>query len=48
MGINLIKFRVQNFRCITDSQWIDVDDVTAFVGINEAGKTEIRRKNLCQ
>jgi predicted ATP-dependent endonuclease of OLD family len=41
MGINLIKFRVQNFRCITDSQWIDVDDVTAFVGINEAGKTAL-------
>ena len=36
-----IKFRVQNFRNIEDSGWIDLDQVTAFVGRNESGKTTL-------
>lgn len=36
-----IKFRVENFRNIEDSGWIPLDDVTAFVGRNEAGKTAL-------
>lgn len=35
------KFRVENFRNIEDSGWIPLDDVTAFVGRNEAGKTAL-------
>ena len=36
-----LKFRVQNFRNIDDSGWIDLDQVTAFVGRNESGKTAL-------
>lgn len=35
------KFRVKNFRNIEDSGWIPVENVTAFVGRNEAGKTAL-------
>ena len=37
----LKRFRVTNFRSVDDSDWIDVDDVTALIGTNEAGKTNI-------
>lgn len=36
-----IRFRVENFRNIEDSGWIPLNDVTAFVGRNEAGKTAL-------
>ena len=39
--MKLRKFRVTNFRSISDSGWIDCDDVTSLVGINEAGKSNI-------
>jgi hypothetical protein len=39
--MKLIKFRVTNFRSVDDSGWIDADDVTALIGTNEAGKTNI-------
>lgn len=35
------KFRVRNFRNIDDSGWIPLEQVTAFVGRNESGKTAI-------
>lgn len=35
------RFRVENFRNIEDSGWIPIEDVTAFVGRNEAGKTAL-------
>lgn len=35
------RFRVQNFRNIKDSGWIKVTSVTAFVGQNEAGKSNL-------
>jgi len=41
MKIKLTEFRVQNFRCLDDSGWIDVNDITALVGNNESGKTAI-------
>jgi len=41
MKIKLTEFRVQNFRCLDDSGWIYVNDITALVGINESGKTAI-------
>lgn len=39
--MQLEKFRVQNFRSIKDSGWIDADRVTTLVGVNEAGKSNI-------
>ncbi|MCC4310405.1 ATP-binding protein [Alcanivorax marinus] len=39
--MKLMQFRVKNFRSITDSGWIDVSDVTALIGENEAGKTNL-------
>ena len=36
-----LRFRVQNFRNIDDSGWIDLEQVTAFVGRNESGKTAL-------
>lgn len=39
--MKLIKFKVSNFRSIMDSGWIECDDVTSLVGINEAGKSNI-------
>ncbi|MEK4567032.1 AAA family ATPase [Alkalihalobacillus sp. FSL R5-0424] len=37
----LIRFRVKNFRSISDSGWVDNDKVTALVGVNEAGKSNL-------
>jgi AAA15 family ATPase/GTPase len=39
--MTLTKFRVQNFRSIMDSGWIDCDDITSLIGINEAGKSNL-------
>jgi hypothetical protein len=39
--MNLLRFRVTNFRSVEDSGWIAVDDVTALIGTNESGKTNI-------
>ena len=36
-----LRFRIQNFRNIDDSGWIDLDQVTVFVGRNESGKTSL-------
>jgi predicted ATP-dependent endonuclease of OLD family len=37
----LLKFRVKNFKSISDSGWIEVGDCNCLVGVNEAGKTNI-------
>lgn len=39
--MQLKRFRVLDFRSVLDSGWIDVDDVTALVGENESGKTNV-------
>lgn len=39
--MRLLRFRVTNFRSVDDSGWIDVDDVTALIGVNESGKTNL-------
>lgn len=39
--MNLLKFRVTDFRSVGDSGWVDVSDVTALIGENEAGKTNL-------
>ena len=35
------QFRIQNYKCIEDTGWMRVDDVTVLVGKNESGKTAI-------
>jgi predicted ATP-dependent endonuclease of OLD family len=39
--MKLERFRVTKFRSVMDSGWIDCDDVTTLVGINEAGKSNL-------
>jgi energy-coupling factor transporter ATP-binding protein EcfA2 len=39
--MKVLAFRVQNFRNIDDSGWIPLEQVTAFVGRNESGKTTL-------
>jgi len=39
--MRLLKFRVKNFRSVVDSGWIDADRVTALIGVNESGKTNL-------
>ena len=39
--MRLTMFRVTNYRSVDDSGWIDVDDVTALIGVNESGKTNL-------
>lgn len=41
MTMRLIKFRVTNFRSVEDSGWIETDEVTALIGTNESGKTNL-------
>jgi energy-coupling factor transporter ATP-binding protein EcfA2 len=39
--MKLLKFRVTNFRSVEDSGWIETDSVTALIGTNESGKTNL-------
>lgn len=39
--MKLTRFRVTNFRSVDDSEWIEVDAVTALIGVNESGKTNL-------
>ncbi len=39
--MRLIRFRVTNFRSVADSGWLDVDEATALIGVNESGKTNL-------
>jgi hypothetical protein len=41
------KFRVTNYRNVIDSDWIDVSRITAFVGQNEAGKSNLFEALYC-
>lgn len=40
-NMRLIRYRVTNFRSVRDSGWIETDDVTALIGTNESGKTNL-------
>ena len=40
-SMNLKKYRVQNFRSVEDSTWIECDSTTTLVGINESGKSNL-------
>ena len=39
--MKLTRFRVTCYRSIRDSGWVGIDDITAFVGQNEAGKSNL-------
>lgn len=39
--MKLLRYKVTNFRSVEDSGWIECDDVTTLVGINESGKTNL-------
>lgn len=39
--MRLKQFRVTSFRSVDDSGWIEVDKVTALIGVNESGKTNL-------
>lgn len=39
--MKFVRFRICNYRNVDDSGWINVGDVTAFVGQNEAGKSNL-------
>lgn len=39
--MRLAKFEVKNFRSVTDSGPIETEQVTALVGVNESGKTNL-------
>jgi predicted ATP-dependent endonuclease of OLD family len=41
--MQMTKFRVQNYKKINDSGWINASNLTAFVGKNEAGKSALFR-----
>ena len=32
-------FRVKKFKCIDDTGWVDIEDVTSLIGKNQSGKT---------
>lgn len=35
--MKLVRYCVMNFRSVKNSGWIDCDDVTTLVGVNESG-----------
>jgi energy-coupling factor transporter ATP-binding protein EcfA2 len=41
MGMQLKSFRVRHFRSVDDSGLIETDGVTALIGINESGKSNL-------
>ena len=41
MKMQLIRYKVFQFKSVMDSGWINCDDVTTLVGINESGKSNI-------
>lgn len=39
--MRLVRLRIQNFRCYKDKIMVDFDDMTAFIGKNDAGKSTV-------
>ncbi|MDD4600315.1 hypothetical protein SDC9_11376 [bioreactor metagenome] len=39
--MRLLRYRVEKFKSVMDSGWIDCDEVTTLVGVNEAGKSNL-------
>ena len=43
MQLTPLRFRIQNFRSVNDSGWIELDSVTALIGRNDSGKSNLLR-----
>jgi energy-coupling factor transporter ATP-binding protein EcfA2 len=41
IGVRLVQFQVKDFRSVDTSGWLTVDEVTALIGVNESGKTNL-------
>ncbi|MEK3917277.1 AAA family ATPase [Paenibacillus sp. FSL H7-0331] len=39
--MELVGYRVCDFRSVNDSGWIETSEITAFIGTNESGKTNL-------
>src|ERR1700753_3471816 len=39
--MRLIKFKATSFRSVVDSGWIEAERVSALIGVNESGKTNL-------
>lgn len=39
--MRLKQYLVTDFRSVENSGWIEVDGVTALIGVNESGKTNL-------
>src|SRR5258705_745772 len=39
--MKLVGFQVQMFKCVIDSDWIEIAPLTVVVGKNESGKTAL-------
>jgi len=39
--MKLTRFRIQKYKCILDSDWVNIPGLTVLVGKNEAGKTSL-------
>lgn len=39
--MKMVAFRISKFRSIEDTGWVNINDMTAFIGKNESGKTNI-------
>ena len=39
--MKLTRFKVTNYRNVLDSGWVEISEITAFVGQNEAGKSNL-------
>lgn len=39
--MHLVAFKVTNYRSVRDSGWIDASEITALIGTNESGKTNL-------
>lgn len=39
--MRLLRYRVTNFRSVSNSGWVETDDVTALIGVNESGKSNL-------
>ncbi len=39
--MDLVKFKVNKFRSVEDADWVNTDNWTCLVGVNEAGKTNL-------
>jgi len=39
--MRLLKYKVNKFRSVKETEWIEIDQWTCFVGVNESGKTNL-------